>query len=176
MPATNMRKPLKIVLCGEGGVGKTSIAYRFTKGTFYDAMRITVGIEHFTKVIRINGKEVKIILWDLGGEERFRFLAPVFLKGARGGVFVFDITREETFLKLEEWYSIFRQQVGNSPAVLVGNKIDLEEFRVVLRDYAEEYAKSKGFLGYYEVSAKNNINIEKPFIDLIKYILFKESS
>jgi len=176
MSTLNMKKPLKIVLCGEGGVGKTSIAFRFTKGVFYETMKITVGIEHFTKIIKIDGKEVKIVLWDLGGEERFRFLAPVFLKGAKGGVFVFDVTREETFLKLEEWYSIYRQQVGDSPAVLVGNKIDLEEFRVILRDHAEKYAKSKGFIGYYEVSAKNNVNIEKPFIDLIKCILSKESS
>ncbi|RLE79853.1 MAG: GTP-binding protein [Thermoprotei archaeon] len=172
---TGEAKPIKIVLCGEGGVGKTSIAHRFTKGVFYEVMKITVGIEHFTKVLEVNGKHVNLVLWDLGGEERFRFLAPVFLRGARGGVFVFDVTREDTFLKIDEWYSIYRKYVGNAPAVLVGNKIDLEEFRVIFREHAEDYAKSRGFIGYYEVSAKNNLNIEKPFIELVKHIISEET-
>ncbi|RLE93892.1 MAG: hypothetical protein DRN04_05360 [Thermoprotei archaeon] len=164
---------IKIVLCGEGGVGKTSIAYRFTKGEFPTDIKLTVGIEHFTKVIEVNGKQAKIVLWDLGGEERFRFLAPVFLKGAKGGLFVFDVTRLTTLFKLDEWLKIFREQVGDVPVVLVGNKVDLSESRAVFREAAEEFAKTKGFLAYYEVSAKTGVNVEEAFMHLIKAVLEK---
>ncbi|HDI74862.1 MAG: hypothetical protein DRJ52_04295 [Thermoprotei archaeon] len=162
---------VKIVLCGEGGVGKTSLAHRFTKGVFPRDIRLTVGIEHFTKVVKIAGENLKVVLWDLGGEYRFRFLAPVFLRGACGGVFVFDVTRVSTLYKLNEWLDIFRQYVGEVPSVLVGNKIDLKNLRNVDRERAEKYAVSRGFLGYYETSAKNNEGVDEPFIALLEAIV-----
>lgn len=164
-------KAYKIVLCGDGGVGKTSIVSRFMGSPFNPVQRLTVGVAHYTKELSLDDGPVRLVIWDLGGEERFRFLAPVFLRGARGAVFVFDVTREETFEHLEEWLQITVSTIGDIPRVLVGNKVDLESFRVVPRHYAEMYARSKGYLGYYEVSAKDGFNIEAPFIDLTKAVM-----
>ncbi len=165
------RNIIKMSLCGEGGVGKTSIARRFTQSEFKKAERITVGIQHFFKKINLGSNEYMLAIWDLGGETRFRFLAPTFLRGTKALIFVFDVTREETFEKLDEWLKISLSIVGDIPRVLVGNKIDIEEFRVVPRDIAERYAKERKFLNYYEVSAKLGINIDRPFLDLLTYLI-----
>jgi len=161
----------KIVLCGEGGVGKTSIASVYTGGVFNPYMKLTVGIDYFTKMTIVDNTPYKIVIWDLGGEKRFRLLAPVFLRGARGAVFVFDITREETFTSIPEWLKITREVVGDIPKVLVGNKVDLDYIRMVPRSIAESYAEKEGFIAYIETSAKNNFNINKPFDLLINQII-----
>lgn len=165
------QRAYKVVLCGDGGVGKTSIANRFTGAAFNPVQRLTVGVAHYTRELHFDDGPVRIVIWDLGGEERFRFLAPVFLRGARGAVFVFDVTREETFEHLEEWLEITVSTIGDVPRVLVGNKVDLEDMRVIPRSFAEQYARSRGYIGYYEVSAKDGFNIEAPFIDLLRVVL-----
>ena len=165
------RNVIKIVLCGEGGVGKTSLATMFTRGVFEEKQRITIGIQHFFKHLEYNGIRVSLNIWDLGGEERFRFLAPIFLRGARGALFVFDVTREETLLKIDDWLRIFLRTIGDIPRVLVGNKIDLEEWRLVPRDLAEKFAKEKGFVKYIETSARLGLNVNEAFEALLEQIL-----
>ncbi len=161
----------KVVLCGDGGVGKTSIARRLVGSGFNPLQRLTVGVAHYVKEVDVDGSPVRLVVWDLGGEERFRFMAPLFLRGARGAIFVFDVTREETFEHLEEWLEVTLSTVGEIPRVLVGNKVDLEELRVVPRTYAEQYARSRGFLAYFEVSARTGVNVDAPFLELARAIL-----
>jgi len=163
-------RAFKIVMCGDGGVGKTSIASVLTGAGFNPLQRLTVGVAHYVKDVRACDGSVRLVIWDLGGEERFRFLAPVFLRGARGAVFVFDLTREETFEHLEDWLDVTLSTIGDIPRVLVGNKVDLEELRVVPRSYAEHYARKRGFIAYYEVSAKSGTGLEKPFLKLVEVI------
>jgi len=158
------------VMCGDGGVGKTSLVSVLTGMGFNPLQRLTVGVSHYVRDVSVCDGPVRLVLWDLGGEERFRFLAPVFLRGARGAVFVFDLTREETFEHVEEWLDITLSTIGDVPRVLVGNKVDLEELRVVPRSYAELYARKRGFLAYYEVSAKAGVDVEKPFLKLAEAI------
>ncbi|MEZ0346694.1 MAG: Rab family GTPase [Infirmifilum sp.] len=165
---------IKISLCGPGGVGKTSLARVFSGEAFRPNERLTVGIQHFFKKVSLDsGRNVVVSLWDLGGEHRFFFLAPAFLRGAKGVVYVFDITREETFAEIENWRRTVSDTLGPVPAILIGNKKDLEEYRMVSRQSAEEYARDNNFLGYFEVSAKQALDVEKPFLFLLKYILEK---
>jgi GTPase SAR1 family protein len=81
------------------------------------------------------------------------------------------VTREETFEHLEDWLDVVLATVGDIPRVLVGNKVDLEELRVVPRSYAELYARKKGFLAYYEVSAKSGANVDAPFSKLVELLI-----
>ncbi|RLF04909.1 MAG: hypothetical protein DRK00_05685 [Thermoprotei archaeon] len=157
---------VKVVLCGDGGVGKTSLARVFTGSRFNPLQRLTVGVAHYVREVPASDGALTFVIWDLGGEERFRFLAPIFLRGAEGAVFVFDVTRDETFADLDDWLEVMLNTIGDVPRVLVGNKVDLEELRVVPRDVAERYAERRGFLAYFETSAKAGINVDKPFLKL----------
>lgn len=168
-----IRDTIKISLCGNGGVGKTSIARAYATSEYLPRERITIGIQHFFKKVEFNGNQYYLAIWDLGGEKRFRFLAPVFLKGAKGIMYIFDITREETFLELPSWIEIVRQIVGNVPSVLVGNKLDLEQYRVIDKSVAEKFAREYGMLAYIETSAKTKLNLEKPFKLLLEKILVR---
>ena len=165
---------LKISLCGAGGVGKTSLAKVFSGQQFNPRERLTIGVQHFFTKIYIGGVERTVAIWDIGGEHRFRLLAPAFLRGSAGVVYVFDITREETFLELDKWRGLVERTLGNVPAVLVGNKADLQELRMIYRDVAEDYARRHGMLGYFEVSAKDRFDVDKPFIVLIQRIVSRE--
>ncbi len=152
-------------------MGKTSIANVLTGSGFKPLQRLTVGVAHYVKELQTSDGPVRLVIWDLGGEERFRFLAPAFLRGAKGAVFVFDVTREETFEHLEDWLGVTLSTVGDILRVLVGNKVDLEELRAVPRSYAELYARRRGFLAYFEVSAKTGAGVEEPFRRLAEAIL-----
>ncbi len=152
-------------------MGKTSLAKVFVGQSFNPRERLTVGVQHFFTKIFIGGRERTVAIWDIGGEHRFRLVAPAFLRGSRGVVYVFDITREETFFELEKWIEIVRLVLKDVPSVLVGNKADLQEMRTVFREAAERFAAKHGMLGYFEVSARNALEVDKPFIILIQKIV-----
>jgi small GTP-binding protein len=152
LPAARLQHAMicKVVLCGPGGVGKTSLARRLVGEEFNPRERVTVGIAHFTRRVSVGGRELTLMIWDIGGEDRFRFLAPLFLRGARVVVYVFDVSRYETFAEMDEWKRIVEEVAGRVPGVLVGNKVDRS--RVVGGGEAEGYARVHG-LEYVETSA-----------------------
>ena len=164
MPVTGCA--VKIAICGEWGVGKTSLAKVFTGGSFTELEKRTVGVGHYAKTVEVSGKLVRMVVWDLSGEERFKFLAPVFLRGSRGVLFVYDVTSRDSFAKLAEWLEVVLRVVGDVPRVLVGNKVDLANYREVEASEARELAEKASFAAYFETSAKTGFNVEKPFLAL----------
>jgi small GTP-binding protein len=147
----------KVPFCGPGGVGKTSLAKRLTGEGFSPWERITVGVTHFVKKVPVENGDLTFIIWDIGGEERFRFLAPLFLRGARMVVYVFDVSRHESFVEIDEWRRVVEGVVGRVPGILVGNKID--GVRVVDSSGAEGYARTHG-LEYVETSALTGAGVD----------------
>ena len=162
-------KVFKLVIAGDGGVGKTSLTNKFITGIFKTDTRITIGVEFFIKDLPIEGLgPVRLQIWDFGGEERFRFLLPTYVKGANGIMFLFSTTNMLTLSHFDDWLPILRNYDPNIPIMLVGTKIDLKQQRRVPKHEAIEIARSRGCLSYVEVSAKESVNVEEAFRTLTK--------
>lgn len=163
----------KVMMLGEASVGKTSLTMRFISGSFIENLRLTIGVDFYSKNTDFRGKKVKLQVWDFGGEERFRFLLKQYCKGANGAFFLYDITNPISLEKLPDWTQIIRQHAGNIPIVLVGAKLDLKEFRAVKREKGILAAKKYNMAGFIEVSSKTGLNIKEVF-DLMTEILFEK--
>ena len=168
---------IKIVCIGDSGTGKTSIVQTFTRKDDVDIDRIepTVGIDFATKRVTVGSKRIKMTIWDTAGQERFRSLAPSYYRGAEIIIVVYDITDEKTFENIDFWISQVKETVTTEPImVLIGNKTDLEDERVVERARGEREAKIRRAL-FIETSARTRERITQPFKMAVKAALKKPS-
>lgn len=153
----------KCVVLGDGGCGKTAIVVRFSQGFFKENYKMTIGVEFAVKSIEVLNSQnhnynVKLQIWDTGGQDRFQFVRPLYYKGAMGCIILYDITNRESFDHIPRWIEEIRKEVGEIPTLIVGNKSDLHEHRVVSRKEGEKFAKKLNFL-YAESSAKNGLGV-----------------
>ncbi|MHA1908609.1 MAG: Rab family GTPase [Candidatus Thorarchaeota archaeon] len=156
----------KVCVIGDGGVGKSSAVRRFSEGIFSEEHQVTVGVQHSTQSIQINGPEgpadVKVIVWDLGGQDKFKFVRPMFYRSARGLVLMFDVTNRASFEALPRWIKEAESGIGkNVPMVLAANKFDLPDHAVSL-DEIQEYAKEIGAESIV-MSVKTGDNVNNMF-------------
>ncbi len=158
---------LKVVIAGEGGVGKTALVMRFTKGVFLEGTKMTIGVDFSAVKVKATtkfGEElVTLQIWDFGGEERFRFILPGYCNGANGCILAYDLTQDYTFHNLPEWINLVRQTVPEIKMILVGLKADLTDQRKVPREVAEAKVQEWGLHGYIEASAKEGENVPHIF-------------
>ena len=164
------------MLLGDASVGKTSFSKRYCYNIFNPAERLTIGVDFLVKTIELHDKKVKLQIWDVGGEERFRFLLPTYCLGANAAFLLYDITRPPTLDNIPEWVSIVRQKAGSIPIVLVGSKIDLNSQRQVSRDYGIQISERNNFSGFGEISSKTGQNVNKTFEVLTELTLEKMES
>ncbi|KAI7789670.1 ras-related protein Rab-21 [Triplophysa rosa] len=151
MAAGGKTYSFKVVLLGEGCVGKTSLVLRYCENKFND--------KHITT------------LQDTAGQERFHALGPIYYRDSNGAILVYDVTDEDSFQKVKNWVKELRKMLGNEICLcIVGNKIDLEKERHVSVEEAEGYAESVG-AKHYHTSAKLNKGIEELFLDLCKRMM-----
>ncbi|MFW9897405.1 MAG: GTP-binding protein [Candidatus Thorarchaeota archaeon] len=151
----------KVTLFGPGGVGKTSLLLRYIKDYFKEGLKKTIGSTFLIKDVDIDGKNVRLLLWDIGGQPQFHKLRTIYFKGSNGALGVFDLASSQTLLKIPGWISSIKKTVKKTiPMLLLGNKVDLE--REVDREEAEDLAKRLG-CEYLETSAKTGENVEKAF-------------
>lgn len=160
----------KLLLLGDGGVGKTSLAERYIRGVFVDSS-ITVGVDFYTKALDVDGKRINLQIWDFAGEDRFRFLLPGYSKGASGALFLYSITSPETMAHANEWLDVVFKNAGPIPVLLVGAKSDLGPFRKVQPGEAVQFAQVRNLAGFVEVSAKDGTNVEKTFEAITKLMM-----
>ena len=118
----------KVFVAGDGGVGKSTMVERFVKGIFIENMIITIGVNHFVQDMQTKAKtDIKLQIWDLGGEDRFSFIVKTYVRGAGAGFVVFDTTRYSSYKNLGiRWLPGIRDELPDVPLILIGTKKDLE--------------------------------------------------
>ena len=161
----------KVLLLGDTDVGKSSLILRYTEEAFNSKLVNSIGVDFKMKKKEIDGKIIKVQIWDTAGHERFRSITYSYYRGANAIIIVFDITDKKSFLSITEWLKqIEKHAKENVFKFLVGNKSDLAEERKVTFEEAKEYA-DKHDLPYIETSAKEGININELFESSIKSFL-----
>lgn len=131
---------LKVVVAGDGAVGKTSLIRRYCEGKFDIARVQTIGVDFQTQTVDLPQGTVKLSIWDMAGQDRFAVMRSGFYRGSRATVLVFDVTLPETFESLSRWRKEVLDTVQEQPFLVIGNKIDLD--RVVLPESARAFAES----------------------------------
>jgi Ras-related protein Rab-21 len=157
----------KVVLLGEGRVGKTSILLRFTKGEYDDRQVSTLQASYLDKKVQLGATTAHLSVWDTAGQERFHALSPIYYRDAHGALLVYDITDAESFARVKKWVKELRKIVGGDIAIAIaGNKCDLEKNRNVQESEAIAYADSVG-ASHFNTSAKANKGLTEVFNNLV---------
>lgn len=161
----------KILLVGPPGVGKRNLTQRYCYNVFDPLDKLTVGVDFHVKAVKIHGKKIKLQIWDVAGEERFRFLLPTYTLGANAAMIIFDITKFKTIDQMNNWIQTIREKAGDIPIMLIGNKLDLEGSRELKREKGIEIAKEFNLSSYSEISTKTGKNVEKIFKALTESVI-----
>jgi small GTP-binding protein len=140
----------KVVVVGDGAVGKTTLIRRYCEGKFHASRVATIGVDFYTQRVALADKLVKLSIWDMAGQERFEVVRSGFYRGSRAAALVYDITSPITLRNLKRWREEVLQAVGEQPLLVVGNKVDLE--RRVKPELARVFASYIG-APYLETSA-----------------------
>ncbi|XP_052829479.1 ras-related protein Rab-35 isoform X1 [Octopus bimaculoides] len=150
----------KLLIIGDSSVGKSCLLLRFAENTFSPSYITTIGVDFKIRTVECNGEKVKLQIWDTAGQERFRTITSTYYRGTHGVIIVYDVTSGESFANVKRWLHEIDQNCDLVSRILVGNKCDDEEKRVVLTEDAQRFANQMGIL-LFEASAKEDINVEE---------------
>jgi len=171
----------KIVLLGDGGVGKTALKERFLGKGFESSYLMTIGADFATYTAKVSNEDIKLQIWDLAGQTRFKEVRSGFYQGTLGALLVYDVTRKESAENLVNWVEEVKNFSGNENMsfILVANKIDLRketpesltkrQGQTIARNITKKVNGKK--VHYVETSAKDNVNVPQAFLDLAQVIL-----
>jgi len=160
----------KLLLIGDSGVGKSCLLLRFADNTYTDSYISTIGVDFKIRTLDIDGKTVKLQIWDTAGQERFRTITSSYYRGAHGIIVVYDVTDKVSFNNVKQWLGeIDRYACQSVNKLLVGNKADLVEKKVVDFNEAKEFADSLG-ISFLETSAKSAQNVDEAFLTMTRQI------
>lgn len=171
---------LKVVLLGDGGVGKSSLMNRFVSGKFDSQSFHTIGVEFLNKDVTVEGQSYTLQIWDTAGQERFKSLRTPFYRGSDLCLLVYAVDDVQSFKNLAMWRKEFLyyadvREKDNFPFILLGNKIDVNE-RAVSQEEAHHFCKEIGGIPYFETSAKDATNVDVAFNAAVKRLNELEQS
>ncbi|HME51571.1 MAG TPA: Rab family GTPase [Candidatus Lokiarchaeia archaeon] len=168
----------KIVVGGSGGVGKTTFLHRYLTKQFLQDSKLTVGVSFQSHCCVRQGKNINLVLWDLGGQERFRFVQKPYIKGAVAAFVMFDMSRFNTLLELKEWIELIRETTSSSvPIMLVGSKLDLidpDDLPSINKE-ADQFAKEMNLMGCITISSKSGENVEETMEKMVDVLLMQKT-
>ncbi|KAG7472554.1 hypothetical protein MATL_G00109950 [Megalops atlanticus] len=166
----------KVLVIGNGHVGKTSLVHRYVNDKFNKHYKITVGVDFALKVLPWSDTEtVRLQLWDIAGQERFTSMTRIYYKEASGCIIMFDVTDSSSFRSCSSWKEDLDSKVtlaGGSPlpCILLANKCDLSPWEVSHASI-EQFSKTNGFIGWMETSVKDNKNINEAISFLVEKMM-----
>jgi len=160
----------KLLIIGDSGVGKSSLLVRFADNTFSGNYITTIGVDFKIRTIDVNGERVKLQIWDTAGQERFRTITATYYRGTHGVIVVYDVTSGDSFANVKRWLHEINQNCDDVSRILVGNKCEDPDRRVVLYEDASRLASQMG-IQLFETSAKKNINVEEMFRAITDLVL-----
>lgn len=152
----------KVVVLGDSGVGKTSLANRWINGTWQEAVKPTIGANHQRKRVVIEGQNLDVFMWDTAGQEQFRSLAPVYTRSSSAVVIVSSIVEKSSFQTIENWIDIVRTTSEKMPPLILAvNKVDLSDHAMTMEEIMDRYKSM--FNGVFFVSALTGQNVDDAF-------------
>ena len=162
---------IKLLIVGDSSVGKTNFISMFIENKFIPNYMTTSGIDLKASSIEVRNKKIKVQLWDTAGQEKYRAITKNLFLKVQGVLIVYDITNENSFSSLKSWVKTIKDECGKQmQMVIVGNKSDLEENRVIDKTIASEFAKEEK-IDYIETSCKTGENIQKSISLLCEKVL-----
>ena len=163
------RYTFKVVVCGDYGVGKTSLLNRFIDSKFAEDYLPTLGVNMLRKEMDFENNKVKLMFWDIAGQELYAHVREQFYEGTQGAMLVYDVTRPESFANITNWQKEIINTVQDPVYfILIGNKIDLE--LVVPTDAAKKFAEEQSWF-FFETSALTGEGTDEAFKFLIRHLL-----
>ena len=162
----------KVLLLGDTTVGKTCFLMKYTDKTFQDIHMATIGLDYRLKTMKLkSGKDIKLQIWDTAGQDRFRAITKNYYKGSHGIILIYDVTNLQTFENVKNWITQIREEANKNVVIfLAGNKADLpEESRAVQKEDGQKMAEEYN-IPFQETSAKEGINVNETFQELVEKI------
>ena len=167
-----MKKTIKVIVSGDGGVGKTSFLNRLINDSFDANSGLTKGVDFFSKDVHINGSEYNFIMWDFAGQHQFKKLLSDFVNGSLAAFVLFDLSRFTTLEGVEDWINKL-DNYGEIPTIILGSKSDVVNLydMKVFDDYISEIRRNhKNIIEYLNISSKTGFNIKEAFYRIIEEI------
>ena len=159
----------KILLLGDSAVGKSCLLLRYCENSFQESHLTTIGLDFRLKTVNLEDKrKIKVQIWDTAGEDRFRAITRNYYRGANGIILMYDVTDQKSFEHIRDWVEKIKEDAVEEIIIyLVGNKIDLNNKRIITNEEGKKLAAEYN-IKYYETSVKNSIGVEEVFLSLIK--------
>ena len=169
--ANNYNYLFKYIIVGDSSVGKSNLLMKFAHNKFTDEHQATIGVEFGAKNVEIDNQLYRIQIWDTAGQENFRSIPRAYYKNSVCAMVVYDITNMDSFRHVQNWIEDIRNQSPKTVLIiLIGNKIDLEDKRVISYDEGSEFAIKNGII-FGETSAKSGDGIDDIFLKSAKEII-----
>ncbi len=168
----------KIILFGDSGVNRTGLTQNGVRNVSDSESGMSIGVEWEEKTLKVDDQIVKLKIWDVGGEERYRSIIPYYARGARGGLFVCDMSNYSSLAHIDDWLTVIWKEVkvnDRFPVVVVGLVPNDENKREVSTEEAIKIAESRGANGYIECNVKTGENIHEAFVSLSRLMLHDSS-